>query len=298
MTQKMNWEKEKQDWPNFETSEFIDVSKITWHVQRMGEGPPVLLLHGTGATTHSWRDLMHLLAEHFTVIVPDLPGHGFTQGQSNADLSLPGMSSAITALLNKMAIDPVFVIGHSAGAAVLIHMSIHKMIKPSCIVSLNGALMPFSGFAKSVFRPVAQLLFLNPFVPWFFAWSAKDRSRVARLLENTGSKIEPKGIELYERVFQDPQHVSGALGMMANWDLETLKKQLPLLKAPIKLIAAANDKAVPPTIAFEVRDLVQDGEVVFLKNLGHLAHEENPEQITEMIVNFSRDYNVLSDVLK
>ena len=51
---------------------------LRWHVQMMGTGPQVLLLHGAGAATHSWRDVAPLLARDFTVIAPDLPGHGFT----------------------------------------------------------------------------------------------------------------------------------------------------------------------------------------------------------------------------
>ncbi len=74
---------------------------IRWHVQRMGEGPPLLLIHGTGAATHSWRGLMPMLARHFTVIAPDLPGHGFTQSPPAHRLSLPGMASDLSQLLQR-----------------------------------------------------------------------------------------------------------------------------------------------------------------------------------------------------
>ena len=53
---------------------------LRWHVQVAGDGPVLLLLHGTGAATHSWRDLLPLLAERFTVVAPDLPGHGRSDG--------------------------------------------------------------------------------------------------------------------------------------------------------------------------------------------------------------------------
>ncbi len=73
-----SWEKEGQDWPNREFSRFVDAAGLTWHVQVMGSGPAILLVHGTGAATHSWRDLAPLLARHFTVVAPDLPGGGGT----------------------------------------------------------------------------------------------------------------------------------------------------------------------------------------------------------------------------
>ncbi len=52
---------------------------IEWHVQQMGQGPKLLLLHGTAASTHSFRALAPLLAPHFTLLIPDLPGHAFTE---------------------------------------------------------------------------------------------------------------------------------------------------------------------------------------------------------------------------
>lgn len=74
----MNWDHDGRDWPNREHSRFVEAAGLRWHVQQMGRGPVLLLLHGTGASTHSWRALMPLLAAEFTVVAPDLPGHGFT----------------------------------------------------------------------------------------------------------------------------------------------------------------------------------------------------------------------------
>ena len=58
-----SWNEEGRDWPNREHSQFIRASAIRWHLQVMGNGPVLLALHGTGASTHSFRDLMPVLAE-------------------------------------------------------------------------------------------------------------------------------------------------------------------------------------------------------------------------------------------
>ena len=72
-----------------------------WHVQRMGKGPGLLMLHGTGASTHSWELLEPLLARRFQVVAPDLPGHGFTTAKKAPDLSLPGMARSVGALAER-----------------------------------------------------------------------------------------------------------------------------------------------------------------------------------------------------
>ena len=114
---RLRLERDGADWPNRDASRFVEVGGLRWHVQLMGAGPTLLLVHGAGAATHSWRALMPLLARRFRVIAPDLPGHGFSDPLKARELSLPGMARALGALLRAMDVSPRVVVGHSAGAA-------------------------------------------------------------------------------------------------------------------------------------------------------------------------------------
>src|SRR5664279_2947988 len=93
------WNTLAPHWPNATASRFIDDGHRRWHVQLSGEGPALLLLHGTGAANFSWGDLLPLLATRYAVIAPDLPGHGFSSTAGPADLTLPGMARACTELI-------------------------------------------------------------------------------------------------------------------------------------------------------------------------------------------------------
>jgi magnesium chelatase accessory protein len=261
----------------------------------MGSGPILLLVHGTGASTHSWRALAPLLAHDFTVVAPDLPGHGFTRSPSYGSLSLPGMAQALSQLLQTLDLAPVLAVGHSAGAAIIIRMSLDELLATPGLVSLNGALLPFRGMVSHFFSPLAKLLVLNPVVPRLFAWRAGDLSAVERLIRNTGSNIDRTGIDLYRRLVSSPEHVAAALGMMANWDLEPLARDLPKLKAQLVLVAAGNDRAIPAEQSFRVRDLLPAARVEYLRGLGHLAHEERPEDISKIIARLARSLNILTD---
>ena len=132
---------------------------------------------------------------------------------------------------------------------------------------------------------MAKLLFLNPFAPRIFSWSA-DRAAVARLLRGTGSTIDRSGVDYYARLFARHGHVAGALGMMANWDLETLARDLPKLNAPVALIVARGDKAVAPEMAEKIRARVPSAQIATVGGVGHLAHEEKPEVICERVLQF------------
>lgn len=274
-------------WPNRDKSRFVAAGGIAWHVQTMGEGPAILLIHGTGAATHSWRALAPLLAKDFTVVAPDLPGHGFTSATPGRP-SLPAMAQALAALVRQLDIAPALVAGHSAGAAILIRLCLDGAIVPKGVVSLNGALLPFRGVAGKLFSPLAKILVGNALVPRLFSRSASDRASVERLIRNTGSTLEPEGVDCYARLMRDPVHVAGALAMMANWDLDPLARDLRKLKTPLLLVVGGADRAIPPEQAFAVREHAPHATVRTLRRLGHLAHEEQPETVAGLVRDWAR----------
>ncbi|MCS3726734.1 alpha/beta fold hydrolase BchO [Bradyrhizobium betae] len=282
------WSRDGTDWPNRNASVFVEAAGIRWHVQRMGEGPSLLLIHGTGAATHSWRELLPLLAEHFSVVAPDLPGHGFTQPPPSHRLSLPGMAADLGALLRKLEVKPEITVGHSAGAAIAARMCLAGLMAPRLLIALNGAFMPFGGIANHLFSPLANLLVMNPLVPRVFAWQASHAGAVERLIANTGSTIDQDGIALYRKLVRNPAHVAAALRMMANWKLEPLLHDLPRLKTALVLVAATNDRSISPEVARQVREILPNAVIERLPSLGHLAHEEQPQLIAQLILKYAQ----------
>lgn len=284
MSGALTWERDGRDWPNREASRFVRAAGLRWHVQQMGHGPAVLLLHGTGAATHSWRGLAPLLARHFTVIAPDLPGHGFTEKPPAFRLSLPGMARSVGGLLQALGVSPVLAVGHSAAAAILARMSLDGIIAPRALVSLNGAMLPLPGASSVVFPMIAGALSTLPVVPWLFAWrAAADPTAAARLLRNTGSRVDPGDAKLYRRLISTPGHVAGALGMMANWDLKPIERDLPRLTPHLVLVVGAKDGMISPAESRRVHAMVPGSELVSLPGLGHLAHEERPELVARLV---------------
>ena len=289
-----DFETDGRDWPNRSSSRFIDAAGLRWHVQDMGQGPVLLLLHGTAGATHSFRDLAPRLAQHFRVIAPDLPGHGFTQGVSNARLSLPAMAEQVAVLLGRLDVAPALVAGHSAGAAILVRMALDDLIDPRAVIGLNAALLPFQGVAQHLFPPMAKLLVLNPVVPRVFAWTV-DKSAVRRLIEKTGSRIDDAGLEAYRRLIARSGHVAAALGMMARWDLAPIVAAIPTLRTRLDLLVGLKDLAVPPSDAQSIRRLRPATHVIKLADLGHLAHEEDPALVADHIRTIAKGCGVLPE---
>jgi magnesium chelatase accessory protein len=244
----------------------------------------VLLLHGTAAATHSWRDMLPLLAQHATVVAPDLPGHGFTGMPGDPGLTLPGMARLVEALLGALGLKPDVAVGHSAGAAVALRMALDGRIAPRGVVSLNGALTPLGEEHAAFFTRAARLLVGLPFVPKIFAWRAANREVAARLLRDTGSRIDGRGVDLYARLFRRSGHLAGALRMMANWDLRPMLRDLPLLQPELLLVVGANDRTIAPAKARRIREILPKARIETLPGLGHLAHEERPDLVAALLL--------------
>lgn len=283
MSKPLVWESDGRDWPHRSASRFVATGGLTWHVQEMGEGPAIVLLHGTGAATHSWCHLMPLLADKHRVIAMDLPGHGFTRGRPAGGLTLPGMAAAVAALLGKLEVHPAKLIGHSAGAAIALRMVRSGLEVPE-VIGLNPALTPFPGLFAPLFQGLARALVLNPLVPRLFAASTRGKGDTERFLtRSTGSTIDAEGLRLYGLLLGNAHHCRGALEMMAGWDLASLQRDLPKVTAQVRLIHGAKDSAVPASSVEQAARLMPQAELSVLAGLGHLAHEERADLVAEAI---------------
>lgn len=298
MQRRLDWEREGADWPHRAHSAFIDCDGLRWHVQRFActtasaqPAPRCLLIHGTGSSTHSWRDVVPLLLPHFEVLAIDLPGHAYTSlppdGAGSPQLSLPGMARALARLLAMLDFSPQLVVGHSAGAAIGARMVIDGAIALRLLVSLNGALLALGGLAGRVFSPAARLMVMLPGVPRLFAWGASDAAVMQRLLDSTGSSLDARGRALYGRLAANPGHAEGALGMMAGWDLPAFERDLPRLQVPLVLMVGSLDATVPPGDADRLMARLSPGvpvKKIVLEGLGHLAHEEQPNRVVQAVM--------------
>ena len=274
-------------WPHHDRSRFVEARGVRWHVQQWPRPGPacadLLLIHGTGASTHSFRTLAPLLARRHGVLALDLPGHGFSGAAPPEGGTLAGMARGARALARACGVEPRWLVGHSAGGAIAVQMALDDASGLHGVFGLNAALLPLPGWAGSFFSPLARLLALHPLVPRWVAWHGQSGALVRRLLQGTGSQLDEAGTALYRQLVADPEHVAGALAMMARWDLAGLQSRLPALAVPLHLLTGARDRTVPPTDAPRVQALVPGTAWTSLPGLGHLAHEEAPAAVAAWI---------------
>lgn len=260
------------DWPYRAAARHVIAGPHRWWVITAGppQAPALLLLHGLGASGHSFRHLIPALTDRFRVIVPDLPGQGCTQTGTRGRNGLEATAQDLARLCAVLEVAPVAVIGHSAGGAVALQMALDA--PGLAVVGINAALGRFDGAAGVLFPRLAQGLAALPFAASLAALAASPRM-VDRLLDGTGSPVDAEGRAQYRRLVQDQGHLRGVLDMMAQWRLDGLLARLDSVAAPVLLIAADNDRAVPPRVSKAAAAAIPGAEVRRIPG-GHLVHEE------------------------
>ncbi|MFZ1661035.1 MAG: alpha/beta fold hydrolase BchO [Paracoccaceae bacterium] len=272
------------DWPYRNASRHIACPPHLWHVQEMGTGPILLLIHGAGGATHSFRNLIPLLTGCYRIIVLDLPGQGFTTLGARSRCGLEAMAQDIAALCKQEHWDPYAVIGHSAGAAIALRL---MQIRPAkAAVGINAALGKFEGAAGWVFPILARFLAVTPLVSQMFSKLVGTPRQVKRLLESTGSHIDAAGQAQYLYLMSQPNHLAGTLAMMSQWDVDGLMRSLPQQASPCLLITGSKDLAVPPDVSARVAAQRPDCQWSNVQGFGHLIHEEAAGVVSQLILSF------------
>lgn len=273
------------DWPFKADARRLRAGPHDWWVIERGpvEAPVLLALHGLGASGHSFRRLVPALSAGFRLVVPDLPGQGCTRAGAPGRLGLLPMAEDLWHLCDALKSRPSVILGHSAGAALALQMALLRPVP--AVVGVNAALGRFEGAAGVIFPVVARGLAAVPLLPTALSRLWATEARVTALLASTGSAIDPAGRAQYLRLVRDPDHVAGALGMMAQWRLDPLLLRLPDLRVRTLLVAARGDRTVPPQVSRAAAGRLPAAELRELPG-GHLVQEEAGEVLAPLILGW------------
>jgi len=271
------WRAVADFWPRADTSQFVRAANIDFHVQVSGSGDDVLLLHGAGASAHSFAGLASLLSEHYRVIAPDLPGQGFTNLLPLDDVGLAPFAQYLVELMAALSATPRWIIGHSAGAALAAQYALTAPSRPAGVLCINAAFNPFGSLAAPLFSKTAKWFARSRWLPKALASPTLRWRATGSMLADTGSSIDPVMSRCYDRLLSNPDHIAGTLRMMAGWDLPPLLAQLPTLHSTVWLAGAEGDRTIPPERSTSVSRDLPLSRSVRIPGLGHLAHEEDPE---------------------
>ncbi|MHB0962384.1 MAG: alpha/beta fold hydrolase [Gemmatimonadaceae bacterium] len=259
------------------------------------DAPPVLLVHGFGASSYQWRFTLPLLAAAgFHAIAPDLPGHGFSQlafpsGEYTRDM----YASRLFQLMDALGVRSAPVVGHSMGGAIAAEMAWQH---PQRIARL--ALLSPAGFGL-----VPERMRLLRFIPDLLSPIARPLASRAAATLVLGDVYGPDGgwtaqdeVELLAPYAQ-PGIYRALLRTLKefNFDLHS-NAQLAQLPHGTLVVFGTHDAVVRPVdIAVRVK-LVPAGRLVVLSRIGHLPQVEATEEVGRLLVEFAQGPRVAGAV--
>lgn len=262
---------------------------LTWRVAEAGSGPPLLLLHGTGGSIHSWQALLPCLSPHLHLVAVDLAGHGHTSYPGFDHLSLVEMAQQLRDFLTAERLSPAIVAGHSAGAAIMLQLAADGALPAETVlVGINAALHAPHPAVQDLMRGSLGAIFRSRPARAFVRGVGTSAPLIEMLLSTTGSRLSKEQEAAYVRTFADPEHVEAAYAMMASWDLAPLVAALPRIPHPTLYITGERDTWVPPAVARDASARMPRARVASVAGGGHLVHEECPQEVAALILDAYR----------
>lgn len=279
-----------------EVTEDLRVQHLVVHghrraYRRAGRGPVLLLLHGLGCDSSSWLPVMPRLAERFTVIAPDLLGHGQSD-KPRADYSMGGYANGMRDLLTLLGIDRVTVVGHSLGGAVAMQFAYQfpERTERMGLLGPGGMGPEVSWLVRALTLPGAgSVVGALSRQPLRTVVSGAMRGLSVTGLPHTRDLGEVARI--YEQLADPPARaaIRHVLRSAVDWrgQVITMTDRAYLTRLlPICVIWGEDDDMIPVSHAGVVEAYAPGAQVHVLPHAAHFPHRDHPERVAEILTDF------------
>lgn len=267
-------------------SRYVNVDGIETHYVAAGEGPPLLLFHGLGASVITWRDNFDALAERFKVYAIDLPGHGDTD-KPDYSYDPYDMIDYIASLVKTLELERPAMIGNSIGGGVALMLALRQPDLVSSLVLVDSAAL---GKEISVYIRLASLPLVGSIIE-----SSKvggTRFMLQNVFHDQSFATQDLAQELY-RSRQMPgakEAVVRVLRQTVNlWGVRSrfiFVDELKNLKMPLMVVWGAQDRILPVSHAYRAAEAAPDTRLEIFDECGHWPHMEKSKDFNSLALDF------------
>lgn len=265
------------DWEDSpRTGKIARVGGVGVHYIDRGNGPAVVLIHGFGGHTFSYRHNIPALAKHHRVIALDLKGFGYSERPGDGDYSLRAQAQLVLGLMDELHIDTASLVGHSMGGEVAMRVAAaapQRVENVVLVASVSGDRFP----------TLPPTPIIKPFMPLL--------SRLtARFLLKRGFYDRTKLTGEVREGYRGPRRVRGFMDGIYQL-MRDARHDPPIAYDKITqptLILWARGEKLPGSMLTKLRSHLPHAEVRYIEEAGHLLLEEQPESVNREILRFIR----------
>lgn len=268
------------------------VNSTRLHYVIAGQGEPIVLLHGWPETWYAWRKVIPALAEHYTVIVPDMRGFGDSDKPATG-YDKQTVADDIYQLVRQLGFQHIRLVGHDMGGPVGYAYAAAHQDEVRQFVFIES-LIPGVGYEQliresttwhhrfNVTRDLAESLVEGKervFLSWFYrqdaynptAISESDIDEYVRCYSTPGGMRA--GFEYYRAMLEDAEH---------NQELAKIKLSMPVL-------AIGGDRGLGSLVFTEMQQVAKNVQTSLIKDCKHWVAEEQPEVLVQQLLKFFKD---------
>lgn len=261
---------------------------------RAGRGPAIVLLHGIGCDHRTWLPVLRPLSRHFTVLAPDLLGHGLSDAP-RADYSIGGYANGVRDLLALNGISSATIVGHSLGGGIAMQFAYQFPQSTQRLVLVGSA-----GLGRSVNPLLRALTMPGGSTALKAAASApvrKPATAIMRRLQSLGlpGTIDLAGMaDVYESLGDGPRRRAfhHVLQAAADWrgQVITMLDRAYLAEAmPSLVIWGEQDTIIPVKHAYAAHHVLPGSQLEVIPHAGHFPQEDDPEHFASALIDFVLD---------
>ncbi|WKK74116.2 alpha/beta hydrolase [Marivirga salinae] len=276
-----------------EESQFIEIDSNKIHIRKMGKGFPILLIHGSFSSLHTWNVWQKQLLNDFTTISIDLPGHGLTGPNPQARYDTDYYANLLWELMDKLNYDSIAVAGNSMGGQVAYKMALRKpdKVKKLILINSSGASMKadtanfkdqntFSVFSL-INHPIFSKLMTSITPKFLFEMSMEQ-------VYYDKSKITEEKVQLYYDLMLHEGNREATLQRFKQRAPSEFD-QLGNLKSPTLILWGEHDSWIPVSHAHRFDNIIPNSSLIIYDDAGHVPMEEIPTRTAKDALEFLKD---------
>ena len=269
-----------------EHSQFIEIDEMNVHYRDEGEGFPIVLIHGTAASLHTWDDWTDELKRTNRVIRMDLPAFGITGSNKNADYSLQAYTDFLNSFIEKLKLKKIHLAGNSLAGNIAWNYAADYPQKVEKLILVDASGLPTNKQPPSIFKmaktPLLKTLFLHVTPKMLIKKNIKE-------VYADDSKITDELVDRYHKMalrvgnrkaFIDRAKTDFGLDSTVNIN------KLKTIMTPTLLIWGALDLWIPLDNGIRMDRILVNSSLKVLENSGHVPMEENPEESLKLMTDF------------
>lgn len=268
-------------------SQFITLAGQSVHYR--DEGPrsdsvPIVLVHGTSSSLHTWDGWVDSLKGTRRVIRMDLPGFGLTGPAVDADYSMAAYNRFVLRLLDTLGVRHFIIGGNSLGGDVAWHVAVAVPDRVEKLILVDAAGYPLVSQSIPIGFRLARISSLS----WLLQHTL-PRSLVESSVKNVygdPKRVTPAIVDRYfDLTLREGNRASLGQRFAQSRHGED-RAQIPTLKLPTLILWGAKDRLIPPEHAKLFQGDIAASQLVIFPELGHVPHEEDAAQTVATVLRF------------